>query len=217
MVNDAEAQWKKRSNLTSAQERALELQARADPEDLKVNGDFGRDPEEWRRTWRWIQKGWKVKDEQMAWGKEKRAIKSRVVVLVPPLVKTSREDRVEVEWFHSHIDEQGGWEVWVQTWLRLEKWRKSLEEAQVPVKIRYRAVGRGPTWLRQYNEQRRVYQELLYAWYPDASERGPAAYLMAELMLNRDKVEELGSRASMEAIVRGTGKRLSDWEGTRRE
>ena len=208
----AEAEWiKNRGEWSAAERRSMELQENADPKDLEVEGDYGRDPEEWRRNWRRIQRQWRFQEEDIAWGDKKRPVRSRIVILDPPLKKTVGPDKVEVEWFHSHLDEQGHWKVWVQTWLVVARWALSIRKAEIPVEIRFRPVGKGPTWLRRYNGQRRAYQELLYAWKEDASQSGKAKDVLVELLYSREKVEEIVARSTAEKIVEQAGNSVEDW------
>ena len=208
----AEAQWRKnRSQMSASDQRSLELQERADPKDLEIEGDFGRDPVEWRRNWKRMQRRWKFRNENIAWGNEKRAIRRRIIILDPPLEKTVGPDKVEVEWFHSHLDEQGDWGVWVQTWLVVSPWALSMRKAEIPVEIKFRPVGKGPTWLRRYNGQRRAYQELLYAWKEDASQSGKANDVLVELIYSREKLEEIVARSTAEKIVEQAGHSVEDW------
>ena len=63
---------------------------------------------QWKRNWaRSMRDLQNTTKQETAWGKEKRPVRSRMVVLDPPLVKTVGPDRIQVEWFWSPIDERG--------------------------------------------------------------------------------------------------------------
>ena len=70
----------KRVEWYAPEHRPMELQEAADPKDVEVEGDYGRDPDEWWRNWKRIQRQWRFRREDIAWGKKKRAIKSRRIV-----------------------------------------------------------------------------------------------------------------------------------------
>ena len=221
MPQAAEAGWgSKRGNWSGAERRSMELQEAADRNDLEVEGDYGRNPDEWLRNWKRINRRWKFRDEDIVWGNEKRPVKSRIIILDPPLEKTVGPDKVEIEWFHSHLDEQGDWKVWVQTWLVVARWAVSMRKAEIPVEMKFRPVGKGPTWLRRYNGQRRAYQELLYAWKEDASQVGKANDVLVELLYSREKLEGIVERSTAEKIVEQAGqssRRLAQTSGVRED
>ena len=129
----------------------------------------------------------------------------------PAPAEDGAPDRVEVEWFHSHLDESGQWGVWVQTWLKVKTWENSMLKAGIPVIPRHRAVGKGPTWLRLYNDHRRAYQELIYAWEGEPSWKGQASEVQYHLIQARDRVDRIASRESLEKIVEAAGESAEEW------
>ena len=207
----AQAQWGGKPELSAADRRNIELQEATPDDELWSQGDYYRDPKEWRRNWRRTQRRGAVEGDEIAWGKEKRPVRSRVIVLDPPLAKTTPPDRVEIEWFHSHIDESGQWGVWVQTWLQVTKWNASLLKARVPVTMNHRVVGKGPTLLRVYNDRRRAYQELIYAWEGGANRGKPGRAVQYHLIQTRDRVDQIASRTSLEKIVEAAGQSVEEW------
>ena len=115
----------------------------------------------WTRTLRDISN---TKARDIAWGKEKKAGRSQVVVLNPPLGKTVGSDRIEVEWFHSPIDDRGTTFIWMPTLHLVMSWQKSLEGNGIPVTARARLPGSGPGLSERFDEQRRWIQEMTLAW-----------------------------------------------------
>lgn len=51
----------------------------------------------------------------------------------------------------------------------------------MPCQLVFRPVGKGPTLLREYNDQRRTYQELIYARDECAGYGGPAFRVLGSL------------------------------------
>ena len=221
----ASGKWiRKGAEISSADQRNMELQKSASQEDLWTNGDYWRDPAEWMRNWRATVRKWRgLPFETIRWGREKRAIKSRLVILEPALPKTSPPGKVQVEWFHSPLDERGSSNVWWGAGEYTLQWSTSVMNGQVegkrnPVVFEYRLVGKGPLLMRRYNAQRRAAQEIVYAWgnMGDGGGEGLKAYL--ELIKNskdsptgESALIGIASRWSGEKIIESAGLSVEEW------
>lgn len=153
------------------QKRQLTMQERqeaATEEDLLTNGEYWRDYEEWMSNWVPVRKRWDwLETEEIARGQEKRPVRRRMVILDPPLPKTREPDSVEVEVFLVLFDGPASERVWGATATTTLNWHVTWTKGQrggVPVRFVWRVVGKGPNLLRQYNENRLLFQQMLYAW-----------------------------------------------------
>lgn len=205
--------------LTAADRRGMELQEAASKEDLWMNGDHWRDPREWKRTWNITRRGWpeSLDADDIAWGREKRPVKSRIIVLDPPLPKTIGPDKVQVEWFASPLDEAGTNIVWRSSIVYVlgfwyHKWpRDERKIPTVPAEVQMRLVGKGPNLLRRYNPQRRLFQELVYGWENLPDVQSSASDVMRQLILAGDEIARMTSRASGEIPIEKAGASVEEW------
>ena len=100
--------------------------------------------ERWKRDWaRKIQDYKNTKLKDIAWGKETRAIRSRIIILDPPLAKTIGPDRVQVEWFYTPIDDRGTNAVWIISSRRVFQWATNLYKNRVRYELTENIVGTG--------------------------------------------------------------------------
>ena len=120
----------------------------------------------WQRNWdRRLLDMWETDPGRYAWGREKRPIKSQVVVLDPPLAKFGPPDKVTVEWFFADIDERSTMLAPGNASIVMRKWEKTIKEAgETRVHIIPRIVSEGPGVPRRFSEQLRLIQDMVYAW-----------------------------------------------------
>ena len=131
--------------------------------------------ERWKRDWaRKIQDYKNTKLKDIAWGKETRAIRSRIIILDPPLAKTIGPDRVQVEWFYTPIDDRGTNAVWIISSRRVFQWATNLYKNRVRYELTENIVGTGRGLTRRFEENRRLYQEMALAW-DESSNKGKRA------------------------------------------
>ena len=124
---------------------------------------------QWKRNWARRARDFdRTKPEQIAWGKEKRPVRSRMILLDPPIAKTSGPEAVQVEVFRKHIDERGSIAMPLKSRLVMLGWRRTVREANLPVTLSVWTVGKGPGLTPRFDEQRRLHQEIMLAWGEDA-------------------------------------------------
>ena len=193
-------------------------QESATDEELWRNGDFWRDERKWLRTWVRVRKtfDW-LPAEEIARGKEVHPPTHKVVVLDPPLPKTTAPGTVQVEWFHAPYDGGGSHFVWGSMGTQMTGWYRSWLDAGkdgVPIKMVWRMVGKGPNLLREFNGNRRVFQEMVYAWSDGNFER---KFLSPFLALQRyslfEDLSQVRSRGQGAVILGLSGKgKLKNWD-----
>lgn len=211
-VGGANAAWvQKKRNVSPEERERMELQKSTSAEEIWKEGDYWQDFDKWMKVWKATKRGWDGTDPKDAYRQhEKRPIKSRMVILDPPLPKTMGPDVVEVEWFHTPIDSAGSGGIWGSAATRVvgwwTSWMKPDGDGKVaPVKLHFRMFGKGPTMLREFSRHRRVYQELVYAW-GDIEFRTEG--MKAFVALNERTLKAGGSlrgmntRLGMESVIR---------------
>ena len=195
-----------------------ERQESATDQDLWTNGDYWRDQKKWLRTWIRVRKSFDwLPAEAIGKGKEVRPRAHKVVVLDPPLPTSTPPGTVQVEWFHAPYDGKDSHAVWgsmgTQTMLWRNSWNIDRDDGP-PVTMIWRMVGKGPNLLRRFNENRRVFQEMVYAWGDGQFEQGfISAYLALHRWARFQDLATVRSRGQGAAILRlsGTGK-LKNWD-----
>ena len=101
-----------------------------------------------------------------AWGKEKKPVRSRIIVLDPPLPKTIGPDQVQVEWFYTPIDARGKNRVWVFARSTVRDWYGTVPK-ETPVQMVPRMVGKGAAIPERFEANHRLFQEMVLAWDGD--------------------------------------------------
>ena len=159
----AHAEWIKSRSATST------VQPKPDAEEQKMSA---RQFERWRRNeFKKLKALMETDPEAVAWGKKRKANRSTVIVLDPPLPKLSGPGKVDVEIFYSYLDELGRgtaftgsmvlWNRWSISRLKEDRQRFWLvqEHAQI--------VGNGPKLPTRFAEQQQNAQKLHYGsqWY----------------------------------------------------
>ena len=224
-------EWVRHGGIVSqAEQNAMNRQKTASEEDLWREGDHWQDLGAVVKRWNVILRGWNgLAYEDIAWGQEKRPVKSRIVVLDIPLRKTTGPNTVEVEWFHSPISNTGTGNPWgsslsyiMQWWSSILKKRKSGET--IPVEFQFRMVGKGPLLLRGYNEQRKLFQEMVYAWGDlevNFESRALSAYIALQERSQKSRISGINARWIAKRVLREAGHGtegfrtlpVEEWEG----
>ena len=196
--------------LMMPEKEARNLQRTTPSEDLWENGDYWRSPRKWGRFARQTTRGgWGFQDwPDIVWGKTKRPVRSRMVILDPPLPRIAGPDKVQIEWFNDPVDEDGtGYYGNVST-LYIMEWLRSMDEHEVPTEFVVQLVGKGPTLLRRYNETRRVIQDMIYAWDNPSIFRGAASDVFQAMMGTPGNVR---TRDFATSIVEDAGYSAEEW------
>lgn len=110
-------------------------------------------------------KEFKLNRKNIVWGKERRANRTTVIVLDPPLRRLGGHDAVEVEGFFTSVDNNGGQEAgWRAQGVTNGGWLKSLLASGNPVRYYWQSMGQGPYLNPEWDEARRWYQKLRMGW-----------------------------------------------------
>ena len=146
----------------------------------------------WQRNWdRRLRDMWESDASRYAWGKEKRAIKSQVVVLDPAIGKIGPADKVTVEWFFAPIDERSMILAPGNASVVMRKWEKTIKNAgEERIHIIPRIVSEGPGVPNRFAEQMRLVQDMIYAW-GDNPWKGNALTARAALVNAKQPVERI--------------------------
>ena len=138
----------------------------------KVQQMTARQFERWRRSeLKKLKALMDTKPENVGWSKTRRASRSTVIVLDPPLRKLSGPDKVDVEIFYSYLDELGRGIAFTGTQVLWARWGISLaDEAKTSygmIQRHNQIVGSGPKVPARFARQQRHAQELHYGheWY----------------------------------------------------
>ena len=223
-------EWIRHGGIVSqAEQNAMNRQKTASEEDLWREGDHWQDLGAVVKRWNVILRGWNgLAYEDIAWGQEKRPVRSRMVVLDIPLQKTMGPNTVEVEWFHSPISSTGTAGPWGSSLDYIMRWWSSLlrernNGQRLPVKLELRMVGKGPLLLRGYNPQRKLFQEMVYAWSNlDFGTRGRSAYMALQRRSLKSKLSGVDARWIAKRVMEKAGKGIlahlpelpvDEWEG----
>ena len=198
-------------NMTEVDERNWELQRNASETELWTNGDYWHDEGRWERRWNSTKKLWKgVDKESVGWERRKRGIKSRIVILDPPLPKTTRPDRVQVEFFSRVMNNAGEVDSWARMNWYVIPWFATIDG---DVDLTMQLVGKGPGLLREYNNVNKLYQEMVYGWgEPGIASRDKAfdVYL-AMLGARHDLGMIVHDRVFAERLIAGKGFSVEEW------
>lgn len=201
-------------------ERELkELQKNATPESLARDGDWWRDRKSWERTLRRSQtpmfRVLQNRGEDIAWDHDPpRRNRYPIVVLDPPLPKTTRADLVQVEHFYSLIDEDGTASATVPprllVWLWFSTWTKD-----TPAQFQRRMIGKGPTLLRRYNPHRLTVQEISYAFHDGAAHSAERRRGAVSNALHHDgtlgRIHHLDNREAAEEVIKRSGESVAHY------
>ena len=173
--------------------------------DLKELKEFNR---RWTKTLRDVSD---TKEGAIAWGKERKAGRRHVIVLNPPLGKTTDSDRIEVEWFHSPIDARGTTFFWMPMLRLVTSWKKSLGRHGIPVTVRARFLGSGPGLSERFDEQRRWIQKMTLAWEGSIWGKGTRGEVYRAMARRSSSLPKLQATRDAVEILKEAGIDREEW------
>ena len=161
----------------------------------------------------------RVDEDAIAWGQERKANRTTVIVLDPPLPKTLGPDTVEVEWFQSFVDRHGGVEIGSRTaYLVIGKWWANWWKAKIPVGLHVRPLGEGPQLDENTLEQRQWLQRLMLAWKSSTFEanmrREPGEAEMLSYLAKRagnKAADAITTQKIAEGVVDAANLSIEEW------
>ena len=149
------------------------------------------------------------------WPNSKRVYSTDLVVLEAPLAKTVGPEKIEIEWFHTAIDNYGQVVSAGRSGIAVTHWIRSLWDAKIPVEFRIRMVGEGIGLNDRFREERKLHQELMLYdgdWLGLKGNR--EVRRLARKGIFSDEVP-LRGRWDAEQIVEQAGERLERWNALR--
>ena len=159
--------------------------------------------------------------EAIGWGKQRKATRSTVIVLNPPLPKLSGPDKVDVEIFYTYLDEVGRGIAFTGSMILWSNWGRSLiredKESYRLIEKYEQIIGNGPKVPTRYARQQRSAQELHYGaeWYR-ADKQGDEAtgwkVLKTLVTLGEAGLFNMQTKEALDKVVKSQGIPLEEWK-----